>query len=353
MAAVTLFLVKTLICVFILFTIKKQHLASANSVCYSFNQVEVRDVDNSHLVSSLWQYRVEKGLFIRPKHVIKILLLLAGDIEVCPGPCQKCGICSKSMRKNQSCKLCSGCGNKFHMKCLFDVIRNGTEKLYCALCYEARDTAEPEPGVQNIYTDVNNFLKSRGLKFFHQNVNGLFRKLESVKILLEDTNKNIHIFGISETHLNNNMSSSQLSIDGYDFIRKDRISGGTGGGVGCYIRKDINWQRRTDLESNEIEGMWIEMFIQKSCSLLICILYRPPDTSKHLSNDFEDQFDVAIETSILENKETIVMGDINCNFLKKSDHKTIKDILERNGLKQVIKSATRITNDTKTLIDVL
>ena len=54
-----------------------------------------------------------------------------------------------------------------------------------------------------------------------------------------------------------------------------------------------------------------------------------------------------------ENKERILPGDINCNYLVSSDHKEIKSILTSFGLKQLITSPTRITRESKTLIDVI
>ena len=82
-------------------------------------------------------------------------------------------------------------------------------------------------------------------------------------------------------------------------------------------------------------------------------MYRPLDSSKHLYNNFEEKFDNVLTTTAIEHKEILLLGDINCDFLKTSDHKRIKEILKRNCLKQVLKSPTRITNSTKTLIDII
>ena len=54
-----------------------------------------------------------------------------------------------------------------------------------------------------------------------------------------------------------------------------------------------------------------------------------------------------------ENKECILTGDINCNYLVSSDHKEIKSILAYFSLKQLIISPARITRESKTLIDVI
>ena len=48
----------------------------------------------------------------------------------------------------------------------------------------------------------------------------------------------------------------------------------------------MTWQSRPDLEYDKIEAIWIEIFIPKSRPVLICFMYRPPDTSKYLNQDF-------------------------------------------------------------------
>ena len=54
-----------------------------------------------------------------------------------------------------------------------------------------------------------------------------------------------------------------------------------------------------------------------------------------------------------ENKETIIVSDINCNYLDKSNGKPIKELLLLNGFTQCVKNPTRITENTETLIDVI
>ena len=60
-----------------------------------------------------------------------------------------------------------------------------------------------------------------------------------------------------------------------------------------------------------------------------------------------------IETATCENKEILLAGDLNCNYLVPNYHKEIKDIIRINGLKQLIELPTRITKRTKTLIDII
>ena len=66
--------------------------------------------------------------------------------------------------------------------------------------------------------------------------------------------------GISESHCNPRILTDHLVIDGYLIERKDR-GNGKGGGILRYIRNDLKWQRTYAFEVNEIECIWIELYL--------------------------------------------------------------------------------------------
>ena len=181
-----------------------------------------------------------------------MLLLLAGDVELCPGPSRKCFTCSKTMRKKQSSDSCFHCGKNCHIKCLVDRIEYGHERLACHSCLHRNNTTTTTAvheescdlsTANGPFTDIRNFLQTRGLKIFHQNINGLASKKNIVEALLRETKQNIDILGLSETHLNATIKDPVIEIEGYTFVREDRENG-RGGGMGCYIRNGIAWQRK-------------------------------------------------------------------------------------------------------------
>ena len=59
-------------------------------------------------------------------------------------------------------------------------------------------------------------------------------------------------------------------------------------------------------------------------------MYKPPDSSIHLSKNFTPNLAAKLQNINRENKEVIIMGDINIDYLKKDDHKVIKDIFAVN-----------------------
>ena len=102
-----------------------------------------------------------------------------------------------------------------------------------------------------------------------------------------------------------------------------------------------------------MECLWIEVLLQNTKGFLIRTLYRPPNDSKFLPKNFPAYFDDMLMTVSAENKEVILMDDINCIFLKKSNDADIISIIDANGLEQMVKDPTRITHESSTLIDVI
>ena len=192
----------------------------------------------------------------------------------------KCVTCLKITRSTASCVACK---EKLHTKCLTDRLDNGME-LFCTICFvnDDQNTSNfDETDDLPVYEDLNSFSRARELKIYHQNLNGLISKTNHIRLLFQQAHKNIHILGISESHLNKHITNKGVMVEGYTTIRKDR-STGTGAAICMYIKNDLNWQEQPDLQTSGIEELWIEMFIQKSKSILLCTLYRLPDSSKHL-----------------------------------------------------------------------
>ena len=88
--------------------------------------------------------------------------------------------------------------------------------------------------------------------------------------------------GISESHLvpddskeSSGNADKEIQIDGFITQRNDRKLG-RGGGIVVYISNSLKWIRRQDLECPDIECVWLEILFEKSKSLLVGNIYRPP-----------------------------------------------------------------------------
>jgi exonuclease III len=201
--------------------------------------------------------------------------------------------------------------------------------------------AYPASGDQNesyVIKELQEICKERGLSFVHQNICGLQTKFESLCAVVET--HNIDVITLSETHLSQTDCHVGLySINGYELLTRNRTIG-KGGGICIYIKNGINWIRRNDLDKKNIESLWVEIFFKNSHSILICCMYRPPETSKYLSTEFNNEFNNILQSLT---KETILMGDCNVNYANKGDNREFKSILSLNGFNQLIKQPTRIT----------
>lgn len=60
------------------------------------------------------------------------------------------------------------------------------------------------------------------------------------------------------TWLNSSWTDSELQIDGYNLIRIDRPDNHRGGGTGIYFSNELMGRHRLDLNSNELEAVWLE-----------------------------------------------------------------------------------------------
>ena len=203
------------------------------------------------------------------------------------------------------------------------------------------------PGPTQTYTGLQDFLTTKGFSVLHQNIRGMEEKKDLVADFLS-SNK-VNIFSLSETFLSYE-NFTDVDIGGYSSKYKNRkqISGIIGG----YIREGIPYTRRKDLECDNLEMMWLEISFKNYKKFLIAVLYRPPTSSRHQCKNFAETLSNKIETVQNENKETIITGDINCDYANPKSHRDVKSCLRMNGFKQSIKKPTRITENTSTIIDV-
>ena len=114
----------------------------------------------------------------------------------------------------------------------------------------SRDTTNITMSSSNVeYKDMNGSgncdltcfgLVKKGLRIGNLNVCHIMPKLDEIQLLLHD-NRSVNILGLCETFLNDNIDDSILSIDGFNFERRDR-NGQLGGGILVYISNQIAYK---------------------------------------------------------------------------------------------------------------
>ena len=71
--------------------------------------------------------------------------------------------------------------------------------------------------------------------------------------------------------------------------------------------------------------------LKKCKGFLVGNIYRPPDGSKYLDKDFDPKLDDMLDFVVGEEKEVLLLGDLNCNYLVQNDHKDLEQIMRYNG----------------------
>ena len=179
------------------------------------------------------------------------------------------------------------------------------------------------------------------------NVRHLLPKLDELRISMACEN-GPDVLGICETFLNDDISCNQLTVNGFDHIRKDRsvTQDKSGGGLILYFRNNINCKHRPEFEISNIETIWAEITLPKSKPFLICTAYRPPNATASWIDHLEEELS-ATQTSGFE---IILMGDINIDFRVCSNNKWLH-LIQLFDLTQMVTDYTRITSTTATIID--
>ena len=196
-----------------------------------------------------------------------------------------------------------------------------------------------------------------GLHFIHININSLLPKIDEIRSMALNTNA--ALIGITESKLDESIPNSEININNYILIRNDRNR--NGGGVACYIREDINFTQK-NIFKDDIECIFVDILLPKTKTFTVGIFYRPPNKTKFIENINED-----FHKLHSENNDVFILGDMNINLFQNEkyigeDNKDststacpllnkYKEFISTFGLKQLIRSPTRVTCGTASLID--
>ena len=178
------------------------------------------------------------------------------------------------------------------------------------------------------------------------NCRSLYRTIDELRIVFQH-DKPIAIL-LTETWLNESVSDHELTLNGYQLMRRDRKER-RGGGCAVYIMDGIKAKRRN--EEDGIEVLWLELKLRNTNYVIGCA-YRALD---YPHSTFSDYLDDVMRMETRKGKEIIIMGDLNCN-LKDNDlpqSKRAIEFINANSLSQMITECTRHTQSGSTLIDLL
>ena len=121
------------------------------------------------------------------------------------------------------------------------------------------------------------------------------------------------------------------------------------------MHEGLPYRVREDVNSGDNECLWIEITRSKCKPTIICCAYRAPDA------DFA-KFTTNLENGLLnidlEKSDFVLLGDLNINMLpnlknRSSDKQMLLNLIRIMDLNQLISKPTRISNTTRSLIDII
>ncbi len=168
---------------------------------------------------------------------------------------------------------------------------------------------------------------------------------------LSKVNVHIEFILLCETFLNDR-NQNLYAIEGYNLETRNRAMNSRGG-VAIYIRSDISYKRRNDLELNidgEFESIFVETLSQKM-KTIVGEIYRIPNT-----NEIEslNRYEIVLNKLPTDNCRVILSTDQNFDLLKieyQQNTCTLLDNFLTSGLMPMINKPTRVVHTTATLID--
>ena len=150
----------------------------------------------------------------------------------------------------------------------------------------------------------------RDLSVSHINAQSIVHKLDLIAVELGD----FDIITVSETWLDQSISSSTITIPGYqEPIRHDRNR--HGGGVAMYFKNSVPFTERTDLVLPNVEATWAEINLNNKKVLLGCFYIHPRFQEWNL-------VELCIEQALQSCQNLIIIGDFNENLLDPRKCKT-------------------------------
>ena len=204
-------------------------------------------------------------------------------------------------------------------------------------------------------------MRVRAGLIFSLNIRSLPKKLDSLKMLIQDINQGnfkFNIIGLQEVW--SLPESYDYSFTGYSKIefnlRNNNSRVNCGGGVAFLIDEEVEYEILTDLSlfiPHTFESLFVKVKGPNNKFTVIGNIYRPPSANINRFNEhLTDQLNKLKENNL--SRDLTLIGDFNINLLNYSKHNDTSnyvDLLLDNELLPLIVLPSRISDKTATIID--
>ena len=174
-------------------------------------------------------------------------------------------------------------------------------------------------------------------------------KLYQIRTVLQHQHQ-FDIIAVTETWLTTAVSDDDIGLDNYNVYRKYRQ--GRGGGVCIYVNTLLPCRRRSDLETDNLEVVWIE----------VLLLPKPvPGMSRGDAIAYiQDLQDMLIRASNAAAESIFLMGNFNDRCTewdgRHTDSELKQDLVDTTtalGLHQLINQPTYHTRTSSNILDLI
>lgn len=197
--------------------------------------------------------------------------------------------------------------------------------------------------------------KDQVLKCFYANVRSIINIEKRLELELYVDKEEPDIIGLTESWAKEEMSDSELALDGYVMFRRDRENqrarGHGEGGVLLYVKNDIMAVERRDIQNDKFkESVWCEI----QCGvkkLLIGNCYRPPASDEETDNGLCEVIGKASQET------AVIMGDFNYHIDwetmegERTQDKQFMEFVNDSFLQQHVTEITR--EESKYILDLV
>ncbi|KAI5708382.1 hypothetical protein M8J77_021503 [Diaphorina citri] len=301
--------------------------------------------------------------------------------SVCQHNFHKLSFCSKfkALPPNQrfeivkNLKLCFGCFSATHSstECTskFSCQTTLSSVMMTSPSYSTTDSSPasspPSPALSSSFNSpstitasvpsTNNILQHlissypKKLSIFHLNAHSIRPPVKYIEIKEIFAGTPADIICITESWLDSSISNAEVSLQGYNLIRNDRL-GKRGGGVAIYLNNAFSYKILSSSPSNysaSPEYLIIEVTISSS-KIMLAVVYHPPKTGP-----LDDFFD-AIESHLPNYNHRVVCGDFNCDLsITNSRSAQLRSLFSDLNLHILPLLPTHHTATSHTLLDLL
>ena len=133
---------------------------------------------------------------------------------------------------------------------------NSYHRLLLLLSGDISLNPGPFHNLQPLDQNEWNIFKHRGLHFLHLNINNLLSKIDEHRHIARLTNA--AVIRVSESKLDDSVSTSEIEIDECYLLRLDRNR--RGGGLACYIRINLSYNVKSYIPK-DIENIFFELLL--------------------------------------------------------------------------------------------